>query len=173
MSRVILIGLLFAATVLGQAARFADRNELLLPEGYREWPLVGASLGMSYNEAAAAAPAKPEFHHVYLDPASYAEHRKSGTFPDGAVLVMEVYSAGDRASINRQGRFADRFLRVEAAVKSLSRFSEGWAYFDFGGPEPRAQAKAFAKDRCWSCHNEHAATDNVFTQFYGPLRAGR
>ena len=87
--------------------------------------------------------------------------------------MMEVYSAGSRASINRQGRFSDGFLRVEAAVKDSGRFPEGWAYFDFGGPMPREQAKAFPKERCWSCHNEHAATDNVFTQFYPLLRAGK
>ena len=87
---------------------------------------------------------------------------------------MEVYSAGTHASINRQGSFADRFLRLEVAVKDSARFSEGWAYFDFGGPagEVKPKSTAFAKERCWACHNEHAATDNVFTQFYGVLRAG-
>ena len=35
---------------------------------------------------------------------------------------------------------------------------------------PATTAKPFAKDRCWKCHNEHAAVDNVFVQFYPVLR---
>ena len=171
MHKAALLAILSAATLFGQAARF-DGKQLLLPEDYREWPLVGASLGLSYNEPG-ATPREPQFHNVYLDPGSYKQFRETGTFPDGAVLMMEVYSAAGKESINRQGSFADRFLRVEAAVKAPSRFEEGWAYFDFAGPEPKPRADAFAKDRCWSCHNEHGATDNVFTQFYGPLRAAR
>ena len=31
-------------------------------------------------------------------------------------------------------------------------------------------AKAFPKEACWNCHNEHAKTDNVFVQFYPTLR---
>lgn len=168
--RFALLAFLAASVLFGQAANF-DGKALLLPENYREWPLVGSSLGLSYNEAGESS-GEPQFHNVYLDPGSYDQFVRNGTFPDGAVLMMEVYSAAGKVSINRQGRFADRFLRVEAAVKT-KLFPEGWAYFDFAGPEPRPRADAFPKDRCWSCHNEHGETDNVFTQFYGPLRAAR
>ena len=34
----------------------------------------------------------------------------------------------------------------------------------------KEKAKAFPKQRCWSCHSEQAATDNVFSQFYPVLR---
>ena len=29
------------------------------------------------------------------------------------------------------------------------------------------------KDSCWTCHNEHAAVDNAFLQFYPALREAR
>ncbi len=141
----------------------------MLPEGYREWVFVGSSLGMSYNEPGQAA-AKEQFHHVYIAPEAYRRYEQTGEFPAQTVLMMEVYSAGSRESINRQGRFSGRFLRVEAAVKDVARFPERWRYFDFGGPRPRTTSTAFPKERCWACHNEHGATDNVFTQFYPALR---
>jgi len=150
--------------------RFDDQNRLLTPEGYREWPLVGASLGMSYNEPEVSK-AKQEFHHVYLNPEAYRDYRETGKFPETTMLVMEVYAPKGRSSINRQGQFADKLLRVEAAVKDSSRFEESWAYFDFGPPKLKAASEAFPAKSCWACHNEHAATDNVFTQFYGPLRS--
>ncbi len=165
-----LFALLSVLQLSAQEPRFTADNELLLPQNYREWVFVGSSLGMSYNEGSAPT-GKQDFHHVYLKPEAYRQYRKTGTFPEGTLLVMEVYSAGSKASINRQGSFSDEFLRVEAAVKDSKRWKEGWAYFDFGGPAPRAKSTAFDKERCWSCHNEHGGDDNVFTQFYALLRA--
>jgi len=49
------------------------------------------------------------------------------------------------------------------------------AYFNFigSGGAPLAQAKPFAKQACWKCHNEHGAADNVFVQFYPVLREAK
>ena len=154
----------------GAGPRFNGRGELMRPQGYREWVFVGSSLAMSYEK-------KPEkvkhlkFHHLYINRDAYYEFEKSGTFPEGTILVMEVLTAGSHASINRQGHFADQVSGLEAAVKDSSRFPERWAYFSFDLKDGSLSgtAKAFAKERCWSCHNEHAQTDNVFTQFYPVL----
>jgi Cytochrome P460 len=161
--------LLLALPLLAQKPQYAPSGELLIPEDYRDWIFVGASLGMGYNEPG-AAPTEGQFHHVYLSPEAYQQYKRTGTFPKQAILMMEVYSAASRESINKQGRFSGDFLRVEAAVKDADRFPEGWRYFDFSGPEPKKTSTPFAQDRCWSCHNEHGQTDNVFTQFYPKLR---
>ena len=151
--------------------RFTASKELIRPEGYREWVFVGASLGMSYDENGAVQK-DPKFHNVYLHPRAHRHFKQTGRFPEGTILAMEVLTAGSQASINRQGHFEDRLVGVEAAVKDSSRFPEGWAYFSFTGPngDLTPTAKAFAKERCWSCHREHAASDNVFSQFYPVLR---
>ena len=163
------LALLACLPLAAQTQQYNSAGELLIPEGYRQWVFVGSSLGMGYNEPGEAPP-KEEFHHIYIAPDAYRHYKRTGEFPAKAVLMMEVYSAGARESINRQGRFSSEFLRVEAAVKDVDRFPEAWRYFDFGGPQPRRTSAAFAKDRCWACHNEHGATDNVFTQFYPGLR---
>lgn len=170
MMRTLLTAALLAAGAMAEEPRFTQDDRMLRPEGYREWVFVGSSLGLSYSEG--AAPKTKNFHHVYIHPSAWAAFQKSGKFPEGTVLMMEVYSAGQKESINRAGAFPRDFLRVEAAVKDSARFNGGWAYFDFGGPVTgglKAQSTAFAKDKCWQCHSEHAETDNVFTQFYPML----
>jgi hypothetical protein len=167
MRKPALIVLALAALLSAEEPRFTPDNQMLRPEGYRQWVHVGSSLGMSYSEG--AKPEKKNFHSVYLHPAAWTAYQKTGKFPEGTVLMMEIYSAGEQESINRAGAFANEFLRVEGAVKDSRRFDGGWAYFDFGGPVTgglKDVSTAFAKERCWACHNEHAETDNVFTQFY-------
>jgi hypothetical protein len=161
--------LLAVVPLAAQKPQYAPSGELQIPENYRDWVFVGSSLGMGYNEPG-AQPSEPTFHHIYLSPDAYQHYKRTGQFPEQAILMMEVYSAASRESINKQGRFSGDFLRVEAAVKDAGRFEEGWRYFDFGGPETKKTSTPFAKERCWSCHNEHGQTDNVFTQFYPKLR---
>ncbi len=153
--------------------RFTKTNKLLRPQGYREWIFIGATLGMSY-EPSTEKRQHPKFHNLYINPSSYQEYKKTGRFPDRTIIAMEVLTAGSRESINQQGHFQDESLGVEAAVKDTSRFEEGWAYFNFIDEDGSAKdsAKAYPRERCWSCHNQHAATDNVFTQFYPVLRRG-
>ena len=152
--------------------RFTEDKELLRPEGYRDWVFIGATLGLSYNEPSEAKRKAPKFHNLFINPSSYREYEKTGKFPERTIIAMEVLTAGSRESINQQGHFQDKTLGIEVAVKDTSRFEESWAYFNFIADDGSAKAKATAypKERCWSCHKEHAATDNVFTQFYPGLR---
>lgn len=173
---LILTGILGSAEKRAQP-RFAEDNQLLRPEGYREWIFIGSNLGMGYSQAQADGhDSKPvDFHNLYIQPEAYRKFVETGKFPDKTILVMEKVSAATNASINKRGQFQDRFLGIEAAVKDEKRFPEKWAYFDFigKGTSPLTQAKAFPRDACWKCHNEHAASDNVFVQFYPVLRQAR
>ena len=153
------------------APQYDDKGALRRPEGYQEWTFVGASLGLSYAEG--AAPDGPgEFHHTYLRPASYSEFRRTGKFPEGTVLVLELHEAAQKVAPSRHGLFEGRRVAVEAAVKDSARFPEGWAYYSFGDGS-QATATAFPRGACFECHRQHAARDNVFVQFYPVLRDGR
>jgi cytochrome P460 len=175
--RVAAVLLLFTG-VLGSGEkmaepRYADGNQLLRPEGYRKWMFAGSSLGMGYTEG--QAPRAATFHNIYIQPEAFRQYEAKGTFPDKTILVMEVIAPGTNASINRQGQFEDRFIGIETAVKDENRFPDKWAYFNFIGTDggALAQSKAFPKQACWKCHNEHGAVDNVFVQFYPVLREAR
>ena len=171
---LITIALLAAAALQAQTLdpRFTDDNQLLRPNDFREWVFVGSSLAMSYDKEASTEEEHPTFHNIYINPESYREHKTTGRFPERTILAMELFTPGSQESINRRGHFEDRSVGLEAAVKDSARFAESWAYFSFDLPDGKRadSAKAFPKAQCWSCHDEHAASDNVFTQFYPVLR---
>ena len=153
---------------------YTATGDLILPEDYRTWIFVGASLGLSYSEGAAEREGPGAFTNVYIQPQAYRYFMETGEFPEGTMLPMDIYRPGTRESINQAGYFEKDFLGMEVAVKDGERYEEGWAYLSFrdraGGL--RESASAFPKDRCYDCHAEHAATDNVFTQFYPVLQRG-
>ena len=85
------------------------------------------------------------------------------------MLVLELYTADQKVAPARHGFFEGTRIAVEVAVKDRETFVDGWAYFGFGDGS-RKTAGAFPKSACFNCHAQHAATDNVFTQFYPVLR---
>jgi hypothetical protein len=154
--------------------RFEGKTTLLRPTGYREWVFVGSSLGLRYDPTVAEKPQpRPErYHNVYINPTAYREFSKTGKFPDGTMMVLELASSAEKKEPGLQGSFQDKFVALEASVRDSSRFEEVWAYFSFdeGNGKLKAKATPFPKNACWSCHDQKAATDHVFTQFYPVLR---
>jgi hypothetical protein len=177
MIRALALALLLAVVLASQEKmfqpRFLDANRLVRPEGYREWMFVGSNLNMGYTDG--STPKESRFHNIYIQPEAYREYVATGKFPDKTVLVMEVLGAGTNASINKRGQFEDKPIGIEVALKDEERFTGKWAYFNFIGSSgaPLAEAKPFPKEACWNCHNQHAAVDNVFVQFYPVLREAK
>lgn len=155
--------------------RYAEGNQLLRPEGYRDWKFVAANYGMGYTEGQPETPANATFHNIFIQREAFLHFEKTGEFPEKTMLVMEIYRPATNASINKRGVFQDQFRGIEVALKDSERFPENWAYFNFIGKDGAQlpQATAFPKEACWKCHNEHGASDNVFVQFYPALRDAR
>ena len=162
---------LMAGEATSDAPRFTADNQLIRPEGYRQWMFLSSALGMSYRKNADGKEA-PVFGNVYIRPEAYRQFVADGVFPEGTVLVLELYSATSEGSLNKRGNFQDRFIGIEASVKDSKRFAEKWAYFNFMGEndQPLAQSAPSRKETCWSCHNKNGGVDNVFVQFYPILR---
>jgi tetratricopeptide (TPR) repeat protein len=155
------------------AARYEGKDTLLRPEGYREWVFVGSSLGLRYDEGK-RQPEQPQYSNVYIDPAAYRTYKETGTFPEGTVLVLEHAASEEKKQPGLRGSFQKEFSGLSAAVKDKDRFADGWAYFTFDGAgKTKASARPAKKAACYDCHREHAAEDNVFTQFYPVLKAAR
>jgi hypothetical protein len=147
----------------------SDRN-LRLPADYRQWILVGQSLGLSYSEGGGG---HQMFNTTLMEPTAYRHFVETGQFRDGTMLALILQGIGTNATPARQGQFATDVHVVEMAVKDSGRVPEGWAYYQFGGPMTggyRSTAAPQPKASCFSCHSEHAGRDNVFIQFYGLLK---
>jgi hypothetical protein len=158
-------------------AVFEGKTTLLRPVGYREWVFVGSSLGLGYaqNPPQAQNPGSDMYHNVYINPAAYREFAKTGKFPEGTVMAMEMFGAEVKREPGLQGSYEKELMGLEVSVKDSSRFEgKGWAYFNFTERMGTLKAKAepFPQSAgCVSCHSQNAETDHVFTQFYPVLRA--
>jgi hypothetical protein len=108
------------------------------------------------------------FDNVFANPDAYKAFLQTGTWPDKTMLVLEVRVAGSNASINKSGHYqtSDTMGR-EVHVKDESRFAGKWAFFGFETDGPSKQVPKEAS--CYSCHEQHAAVDTTFVQFYPTL----
>jgi Cytochrome P460 len=152
---------------------FEGKDTLLLPKDYREWIFVGSSLGLRYDEKDDRQRSEElDYKNVYIDPGAYREYSKTGQFPQGTILVLEIATAETKKEPGLRGSFQKEFVGLLAAVKDRDRFKEEWAYFRFTDKSGKLTDKArpFPKNACYDCHHENAADDNVFTQFYPVLR---
>jgi len=154
------------------APQFDASGALMMPKRYREWVFVGGPVTPNdMNEGKAAF---PEFHDVYIDRTSYHAYKMTGKFPDGTILVKELVSVGTKKAASGNGYFPGEFNGIAATVKDSKRFPKepgNWAYFSFGAGKTTAEALPTAS--CNKCHQDNAAGDWVFTQFYPVLRAAK
>ena len=108
------------------------------------------------------------FDNVFVNPDAYKSFLQTGTWPDKTMLVLEVRVAGSKASINKSGHYqTSELMGREVHVKDESRFPGKWAFFGFEDMAPSKQVPKEAA--CYSCHEQHAAVDTTFVQFYPTL----
>src|SRR5262249_37666007 len=81
-----------------------DGDKLLPPAGYDMWPIVGASIGLSYSKRVEGSD-PGTFHRVYVNPTAYATFRGTGTFPNGTIFVLELHEAASKTSPAEGGYF--------------------------------------------------------------------
>ena len=161
MNKSIAFVLLIAAGAAAQ--EYLKDGGLALPD-YRKWVHLGSGLGMSYTVSNSE---NPPFTNVYAEPKAYDTFMKTGLWPNKTVLVAEMTASATNLSINKSGRAqVGKPLAVEVEVKDAAK--GGWSFYGF---ENGAQTgKLFPKSiPCYSCHEEHASTDNTFVQFYPKL----
>ncbi len=171
------LGMGFSSAMAAGPAQFNDKGELLLPQNYREWVMVGTQV--TPDELNDGKAPFTEIRTVYIDPESYAHYKKTGEFRDGTMTVKELVSVGDRKGPGSgNGYFMGDYIGLEASVKDAKRFAKEpgyWGYYIFYVPDMPlvAAAKHLPTAECAACHEKHASQDLVFTQFYPVLRAAK
>ena len=122
--------------------------------------------------------ADPGQHDVYTQPGTLEAYRKTGKFPDGAVLVKEVRKIESGYMTTGPVTWAgDEVLWFVLIKDSEGRFPGngnwgegwGWALFNAGATETNASAD-FRAD-CLGCHVPARETDWIYIKGYPALRA--
>ena len=166
---VILAATVFlAASPDGMPGRpqYTSDDQLLRPGDYRDWVFLSSGLGMSYSAQAG----HEMFTNVFVPQWAYQEFLKSGKWPDKTMFVLESRVAQSKGSINKAGHFQADLAGLSVEVKDEKRFAGKWAYFGFGKDRLIAEAMTGPTDACWQCHNDNAAVEHTFVQFYPTLK---
>jgi hypothetical protein len=146
--------------------QFTADGKLVRPEGYRKWVYVSSGYGMSYSQS---PDGMQMFTNVFVTPAAYDYFAANGKWPDKTMFVLELYESTSRGSINKHGSYQTQFSGLDVEVKDEARFADKWAYFNFGGATKSAGADTPSKNDCWKCHEQNAAVEHSFVQFYPEL----
>ncbi len=146
----LLCGAATPAPAPGQPQYDAD-GRMIFPSDYREWVFLSSGL------------------NTFVPLAAYRAFVATGVWPDKTVIILENRGGTSQGSINRHGLFQTTDYRgAEAHVKDTARFKGGWGFFGFG-PDGQPAREIPHQAACYSCHEQHAAADTTFVQFYPTL----
>ena len=117
-------------------AKFNNKGELLLPQNYREWVMVGAQV--TPDELNDGKAPFTQIRTVYIDPQGFAHWKKTGNFKDGTMMVKELVGVGAKEGPGSgKGYFMGDFIGLEATPFRIGRRVErpapgNWAQRRFG-----------------------------------------
>jgi len=158
------------------AVKVVDASgNLHVPENYR---LRYQALG-SWAIAADGAAGSKEMHEVYASPGTIAAYQKTGRFPDGTVLVKEVFGAATASmttgTVSHLETLKGWFVLVKDSKNShpgnpLWGDGWGWSWFDAGNPLKTTSTDY--KSDCQGCHVPAKSTDWIYVNGYPALRRG-
>ena len=149
------------------------QGNLRVPEGYRgTYEYLG-----SWAIAAAQGQGSKELHIVYASPGTMSAYQKKGSFPDGAVLVKEVFEAATAPMTTGTVSHADKlkgwFVMVRDTAdhhlgNKLWGDGWGWSWFDASSPS-KTTSRDYRVD-CLTCHIPARATDWIYVGGYPSIR---
>jgi hypothetical protein len=149
------------------------KGNLSVPNNYRTaYQFLG-----SWAVAADQGQGAKQVHVVYASPGTIAGYRRTGHFPDGSVLVKEVFDAATDAmttgTVSHAQTLKGWFVMV-ADSKADHRGSKlwgdgwGWSWFDAGNRVKTTSVDY--KTDCQTCHIPARATDWIYLQGYPALQ---
>lgn len=149
------------------------KGDIRVPENYRT---LYQALG-SWAIAADSGPGSKEIHAVYASPGAINAYRESGRFPDGTVLVKEVFGTSTNGMSTGTVSHADKlngwFIMVKDGKNSHPGnplWGDGWGWSWFDVDEPQKTTSTNYKSDCQGCHVPAQSTDWIYVEGYPALR---
>ncbi|MBP0594202.1 cytochrome P460 family protein [Paraburkholderia sp. LEh10] len=157
----------------GTTATVVDgKGNMQVPADYRTtYQMLG-----SWAVAADNGAGSKQLHVVYASPGTIAAYRKDGHFPDGTVLVKEVYKTNTKpmttGTVSSAGTLSGWFVMVKDDVGRFPEnklWGDGWGWSWFDATDPKKTTSTDYKKDCQSCHIPAQASDWIYTTGYPPL----
>ena len=157
---------------VAQAHVVDARGNLRVPENYRT---LYQALG-TWAIAADTGRGSKEMHEVYASPGAIAAYRAAGHFPDGTVLVKEVFGTSTTGmttgTVSHAARLKGWFVMVRDSKNTRrgnSLWGDGWGWSWFDADKPLKTTSTNYKTDCQGCHVPARATDWIYTSGYPTL----
>ncbi|MEK6700022.1 MAG: cytochrome P460 family protein [Nitrospirota bacterium] len=116
-------------------------------------------------------------HSVYTQSASLKAYKKDGTWPDGAMLILEVRAMTwddlPTGHVIVEGDVVKWLVMIKDAKGRFPKnpnWGDGWGWALFKPAGPKINASTNYKEDCLGCHEPAKASDRVFIQGYPTLR---
>jgi len=161
-------------TAPSKAEAIVDVNgNLHVPDSYRATYQFLGNWAVAANQGAGSK----ELHVVYASPGTISAYRQNGRFPDGALIVKEVFDTATgpmtTGTVSRAENLKGWFVMMKDdkdryAGNKLWGDGWGWAWFDAANPS-KATSTDYKTD-CRSCHVPAQASDWIYVGGYPPLR---
>jgi hypothetical protein len=155
------------ATLAWAGPQFPAKGQLKVPPDIASWPVTGASYALSYEGDGSTT-----FNTVRIDPASYAAYLRTGAFPAGTMLALEVRASLAKVAPAKGGHVQGKVVGHSLHVKDEKAGPGTWTFYTYAAEAKNAEpiARTVA---CYACHQTEAKQDTVFTQFYPSLLEAR
>jgi len=158
LSCILLPALVFASPYPdNDRPQYRKGGELVRPDNYRDWVFLPSGFGMNYSPAAAPLTSSQCLCSAVGKPRVCA---------DGALARQNPIRYG--RTDGAKPRFHHRLLLWVWGIEVKdSALSEKWAYYSFAS---NRTGSANPRQACFSCHEQHAAVEHTFVQFYPTLK---
>jgi cytochrome P460 len=178
-------GLLVTVAACGQMSEPGSSNgpkaeavvdvtgNLHVPDGYRTtYEFLG-----SWAVAADQGRGSKELHVVYASPGTIAAYRMDGPFPDGTVLVKEVFQAATgqltTGTVSQAASLKGWFVMMKdgsGRYAGNKLWGDGWGWSWFDADNPSKTTSTDYKTNCLGCHVPARGSDWVYVHGYPPLK---
>ena len=119
-----------------------------------------------------------QMHVTYASRGTAAYYRKTGKFPDGAVLVKEIFSTDHAQMTTGDSHFASKMVQWFVKIKDTKNrypnnklWGDGWGWALFKADAPDKQVATDYKKDCLGCHVPVKSTDWTYVQGFPPLKS--
>jgi hypothetical protein len=127
--------------------------------------------------AADKAPGSSQMHIVYASPGAIAAFKRTGHFPQGAVLVKEVRDTETAAmttgTVSHSTKLKGWFVAVRDTQNSHpgnKLWGDGWGWSWFDADKPLHTTSTDYHNDCLACHQPAKSTGWMYTLGYPALQ---
>lgn len=152
-----------------------DEGNIALPSDYKT---TFTHLG-TFATASKVGGEVDQLHGVYARPEDVKAYQKDGKFPDGAVIVKDIYKTKSENLTTGTVSWATDIdvwfvmvKDVKGRFKNNDLWGDGWGWALFNGADPKKQVATDYSTDCRACHVPAKKDDWLYVRGY-PVLGGQ